>query len=224
MNSKKFLKISTLVLSLVLIVTLLCGCTLLSLVQQLISSDNITEDEKAAYILETVYDYIQNKYVDELTQEELDAVIDAGANAMLGLYDDYGFLINPEQYHDLLFPTSEVSDGKYYGFSFIYSEYLGLKIVSTVTDSDAYGKLFSGDIITSIKNADGSPITYEIDGEQKTLNVKVSDLNTVADILADIDSVMVSVTRGGTYENAYEDGETIQIILNRGPINLSYTK
>lgn len=222
MKSKKLLKISAVAISLIIIVSLLCGCGLLTLL--IGSQQTVTEDEKAAYILETVYDYIQNKYVDELTQEQLDAVIDAGANAMLGLYDNYGFLINPEQYHDLLFPTSETSDGRYYGFSFIYAEYLGLKVYSTVTDSNSYGKLFAGDIITSIKNADGSPITYDVNGEQKTLNVKVSDLDTVADILSDIDSIRVTVTRGGTYENAYEDGQTLELLLTRGPIDLSYSK
>ncbi len=224
MKNKRFIRIAAIALALVLALAAFSSCGVASVLEQLFRG-RMTEEAKAEYILNKVFEYIQDKYVEELTDEELDKIIEQGANAMLGYYDDYGFLLNPEQYHDVMYPTSTDAGGQYYGFTFTYERYLGLFIHSVVTDSKAYGKVLVGDIITDVKNPDGTPIKYtDTDGAQKILNLKASDLDTVSEVLAKKSRVLATVTRGGTYENAYEDGEEFQVELSKGPIDVSYAK
>lgn len=223
MKTRKFTKLTAVILVIVLSLVLFTSCTLASVLTQLFGS-KLDADQRAEYILSTVYEEIKNNYVKELTDEELEALVAQGAGAMLAYYDDYGYFLTPSQYYDLMQPTASDNDGDYYGFTFVQQPYLGLVVHSVITDSKSYGKLFVGDVIIEITKADGSPLTYQSEGKTKTVKPKVTDSDTILSALNNQRDILVTVIRGGTAENAYDDGYTVTLTVSKGPIDDSHAQ
>lgn len=209
-----------LILVIILCLVTFSGCGILDLIG--VNGNNV--DKKADKLLSSVYGYIKNNFADTLTDEELEKVILAGGNAMVGLYDDYGYLLSPKQYHDIMYPTASTATN-IYGFTYTQLKYIGLKVSSIVTDSNVYDKLNVNDIIKQIKTVEGKDITFINDkGETVKLNVRTNDLNDIQKAIANLDSVQITVIHGGTEENCYEDGIVSTFDISRAEINNSNAK
>lgn len=212
------IRIIALLIAVIMTVAMLSGCALKDFFATLIGFDNT--DEKADYLLNTVYDYLNDKWVTELTEEEKEKIILAGCNAMLSAVDKYGRVLTPEEYYELLYPSTITQSGEYFGFTFYQLKYLGLYVSGTMLDSPVYGILQSGDVIIDIDDEKGESLFYvNEDNEKKPLNVRVASLEIIKNELLKYNTLTITYIRGGTEENCYEDGERLSSVIKRGGVS-----
>lgn len=201
-------------LALALIAFTFCGCSFL---WSLFPSYNVNEYAEA--ITQTALNYLQNVFVNELTDEQMIQAALNGANQILQTYDNYGYFLTPQQLYDLENPQPAGSDGKFFGFTYVQIQYVGLYITSVVVDSQAYWQgLKAGDLIVGITQLDGSPLTYQEEEQTKTLDVRLAELSALKSRLgleAGSDTYKFTVIRNATSEQCFEDGETGTLEIRR---------
>lgn len=178
-------------------------------------------------ILSDVLSYVRTYYYKDLTDEQWEQALASGGTGILnGLGDQYGRLLTPQEYYDLLNPTVETIVGPSYGFSFQVVEGLGVYVYDTVTDSNAYGQLFQGDLIVQLSNLkdangndvklDGTPVgvinTDEVTTAQLTSVVSMS-YSMTAKVLHEQELKTVQLTRSEIPVSQYN---YVEFYLNTG--------
>lgn len=123
-------------------------------------------------ILTTVLDYLYDDFyldvsdknvVDDATWE--DAIAAAGTAILSGAGDRYSHLLTPQDYYDLLNPSSTVvtsQSGQIFGISYSVYEGVGLIVSDVIDNSSCFGRLEAGDIVlkmSNVKDAYGNPLS-----------------------------------------------------------------
>lgn len=148
-----------------LYITLICVALILCfafgwLACYLIDSATTSEEEK---ILATVIDYLRNNYYEDISEEEWTTAVESSGTALMQYAGDrFSQLMSPQTYYEFTHPTSSVSSASgdgYFGVSFYVEQGIGLYVSSVTANSNAYGKVFEGDIVlqlTDMVGKDGS--------------------------------------------------------------------
>lgn len=105
-------------------------------------------------ILQTVIDYMKNNYYQDIPEEDwINAVEMSGTVLMQQTGDRFCQLLSPQSYYDLLNPQAVEQSGEgIFGISYVVEEGLGIYVSSITPNSNAYGKLQSGDIILKLSD------------------------------------------------------------------------
>lgn len=113
-------------------------------------------------ILDTVMQYMRDKYYQDISNEQWQAAIEqAGTAFMQTAGDRYSHLMSPQTYYDFMYPEASVGSGstEVFGVSFTVEEGLGMYISAVTVNSNAYGNLQEGDIVlmlTDIRDKQGN--------------------------------------------------------------------
>ena len=150
------------------------------------------EEEK---ILATVIDYLKNNYYKDV-DNWTDAIEYSGTALMQYAGDRFSQLMSPKTYYDFLYAESTAQD-KIFGVSFYIESGLGLYVSSVTANTNAYGKLQSGDFVlklTNVKDDKGKAIKV---GDRFFSEITLSEWasTTIETMLDLIDSATFHVLR-----------------------------
>ncbi|MDD3831454.1 MAG: S41 family peptidase [Clostridia bacterium] len=223
LNKKNGCRILIIICLIAVIITL-SGCQLVDYLLKYNQPTGANVPTSAIDILETTLAYLTERYVDDLTDEEIMRAAVAGANAIIGYYDDYGYVLSPQQYYELQYPSTAVNVDEYFGFSFHQVAYLGLVVSSVELDSKAYKAGFQpGDIITDIVQSIDPVVHYQYEDDNNTLHdldVKTTSLSIISSVLNQQECAYFYVTKGARLIDGFYVGgnEILPILLYRGLI------
>lgn len=225
-------KITVLLICIALVVAIAFGV----FVGILIGSGSQEED-----ILSSVLDTLRNDYYFDISDEEWDTIIANGGTAMLQSVDAYSQLLSPQSAYDLIYGvyTTTTIDGLSFGFSYYNVGGTGVMVVSSITsDSNAFGRLESGDIVLALSDirsstgggvvdSDGNVVTSlslaSVDSTYATAVLTASNTATFV-VLRGEEVVSVTVSRGtlGSINNT-EGLEFVQYYFGANNTNVSTT-
>ena len=177
--------------------------------------------DEGADILSTVIDYLQNNYYKDINDETWIKAIELSGTALMQYAGDrFSQLMSPQTYYNFMNPTASsasANDSGYFGVSFFVEEGIGLYVSSVTANSNAYGKLYAGDIVlqlTDMKGVDDK--TPTVDGvEFSKINLGEWASTTIEAVLDETVSATFHVLRWNDSSNSYS---IEQISLKRGPI------
>ena len=178
------------------------------------NTDGNGSSNYGADIIDTVIDYLKNRYYLDISNEKwLEAIEYSGTALMQKAGDKYSRLMSPQTYYNFLYPTSSANSNEIFGVSYLMESGVGLYVSSVVVNSGAYGKLQQGDVVLKLSNivdddgnapvVDGQSYPYAVVGECSTETI--SELLTIArkaDFLVlrmekdDFEVFTVTLTRG----------------------------
>ncbi len=163
----------------------------------LIGSGSQEED-----ILSSVLNTLRNDYYFDISDQEWETIVANGGTAMLQGVDRYGQLLSPQVAYDLINGVSSITtvDGLSYGFTFSYVGVSGIMMVSsTVSESNAFGRLYSGDVILSLKDIKSASGDTLLDGNGNavdSLNLATANSEYATTVMLASHTVTLVVLRG----------------------------
>ena len=192
-QNRRPLYIAIIAVALVLCIAL--GWVLCTIFQGVTFKYNTDGDGASNYggeILETVIQYLKQRYYEDISEEEwLKAIEYSGSALMQVAGDKFSQLMAPQTYYDFVYPTTSTvaSSDEVFGVSFVVEEGVGLYVSSVVANSSAYGKLQDGDIVLKLSEI------VDSDGKAPVVAGKAFDEMVLGEYKTEIITTVLSTAR-----------------------------
>ncbi|MEG2158533.1 MAG: hypothetical protein RRY18_01505, partial [Clostridia bacterium] len=101
--------------NIILAVLLAIVCLALGIFTGLLINVNSSETKEQSYILEQVLSALDGYYYEDISAEEWEQILTNGGTGMLHTLDNFGYLLSPQQYYNLINPSAQEVPGLVFG-------------------------------------------------------------------------------------------------------------
>ncbi len=157
-------------------------------------------------ILNEVLSYLRNSYYKDMTDAEWEnAIAEGGTGLLQGAGDNYGRLLTPQQYYDLMNPVELNGDNMYFGISYQVVHSVGIYVSSVSTDGSCYGVMDAGDIIISVsdlKDKEGNAVLDADGNAVGSIDTRTAASDYVQDVINKAYTASFTFLHGSNVETA----------------------